>query len=53
MSLPSFCGLSPRSDALMAFSIAATTLLSYGCTTSSVDSGTDSVATWFSGVFAP
>src|SRR5207244_2846231 len=35
------------------FSIAPITLLSYGCTTSRVGSGAESVASWLSGVLAP
>ena len=53
MSLPSFSGLSPRSELWIAFSMAPITLLSYGCTTSRVGSGAESVASWLSGVLAP
>ena len=49
-TLPSFAGLSPRSDARMAFSIAPISDGSNGCATISAGSGTDSVATWLIGI---
>ena len=53
MMLPSLDGLSPTSDSLIAFSIALIDDLSYGCTVMSRASGTEIVASWFSGVAAP
>ena len=52
-TLPSFAGLSPRSDERIAFSMAVISDGSNGCATISVGSGTESVATWLSGIFEP
>jgi len=53
ITLPSFEGLSPRSDERIAFSISFIVDGSNGCATMSAGSGTDSDATWLSGTFDP
>jgi hypothetical protein len=53
MILPSFDGVSPRSDSMIAFSIAFIELGSNGWTVSMRGSGTLIVASWFSGVGVP
>ena len=51
--LPSLEGVRPRSDSMIAFSIALIEDLSYGWIVSSRASGAEIVASWFSGVSAP
>ena len=53
MSLPSFDGVSPRSDSWIAFSIARIELGSNGCTVSMRASGTPIVASCLSCVGVP
>jgi hypothetical protein len=53
INLPSFDGVSPRSDSMIAFSICLIELGSNGCTVSILGSGTLIVASCFSGVFVP
>jgi hypothetical protein len=53
ITLPSFDGLSPRSDERIAFSISFIVDGSNGCATMSAGSGTDSDATWLMGIFDP
>lgn len=53
ISLPSLLGVRLRSEAMMAFSISCIADMSYGCTTSKVDSGAETPAKDFSGVAAP
>ena len=53
MTLPSFDGFSPISEERIAFSISFIVERSNGCATISAGSGTDSVATWLSGIFDP
>ena len=52
-TLPSLAGLSPRSAARIAFSIAPSCDGSNGCATIIVGSGTDSPASWLSGILEP
>ena len=53
MSEPSLAGVSPRSDARIAFSIALRRVLSQGWIVSSFGSGAATLATWLSGVSLP
>src|SRR5438552_14085538 len=53
ITLPSLDGLSPRSDARMAASMAFICEGSNGCATMSEGSGTERPATWLSGILAP
>ena len=53
ITFPSLVGVRPRSDAMMAFSIADMAVRSKGCTTRSLGSGTENDASWFSGVWVP
>jgi hypothetical protein len=53
MILPSFDGLTPRSDSRIAFSTSRIEPLSNGVTTSIRGSGTEMVASWLSGVRVP
>ena len=50
---PSLFGVAPMSDCMMAFSMAGMAVLSYGCTTSMVDSGAEIPARDLRGVGAP
>ena len=52
-TLPSLFGFSPRSDARIAFSMAPISVGSNGWATISVGSGTESEATWLSGMRVP
>src|SRR6185312_1962375 len=52
-TLPSFDGVRPTSDSLIAFSIALIDDLSYGWTVSRRASGAEIVESWFNGVIAP
>ena len=51
--LPSFCGLMPRSDVWIAFSIALSSEPSHGWMDSERGSGVETAATWLSGVGVP
>jgi hypothetical protein len=53
MRCPSFEGVSPRSEARIAFSMALRSDLSHGCTVSSFGSGAATLATWFKGISPP
>lgn len=53
MTRPSLEGVTPRSDFMMAFSMAAMALVSYGCTTTDRESGAEMPAMVFKGVMAP
>ncbi len=53
MTCPSFVGVIPRSDCMMAFSMAATELGSKGWITRTRGSGTLIEANWFMGVGVP
>ena len=53
MTLPSEEGFKPRSDFMIARSMAALWLGSYGCATISVASDTERFATWFKGTWLP
>ena len=53
ITFPSLIGVSPRSDAMMAFSIALSWLTSHGWIVSVRASGTEMDAIWLSGVGVP
>jgi hypothetical protein len=53
MMLPSFVGLTPRSESRIARSMSPSELLSYGLMTAIRGSGTVSDESWFTGVIAP
>ena len=53
ISLPSLAGISPRSDFWIAFSMAPMAVTSQGEIRISRLSGTERLATWFSGVGTP
>src|SRR5688572_21618454 len=53
MSLPSFTGCTPRSDLMMAFSMADSWAASHGWTTTVRASGVDTEAIWLMGVGVP
>ena len=53
MILPSDCGLNPRSEVWMAFSISFRIVGSHGAITISCASGADTCASWLIGVWVP
>ena len=53
ITLPSFDGVRPRSEDMMAFSIADTAFLSKGWMTRRRGSGTENEASWFRGTCVP